>query len=193
MILNNYYWCFTKVISKKICEDIINKNKQASLKKGRVGGKEAIGSVRNSKVKFINDKEIFSMISEFVHIANKNAGWNFQWDWIEPIQFTSYGKNEYYGWHADSFDRPSEKPDPNFNGKIRKLSFILQLSDPKNYTGGQLRFCFPGFKKVIKKANAFVPQGSIIVFPSFMQHEVTPVKTGKRFSLVAWCIGKPWI
>ena len=34
-------------------------------------------------------------------------------------------------------------------------------------------------------------QGSIIVFPSYMYHQVTPVTKGNRYSLVLWALGEP--
>tara|TARA_B110000285_G_C15027081_1_gene564722 strand:+ start:513 stop:1094 length:582 start_codon:yes stop_codon:yes gene_type:complete len=192
MILKNFYWCFSKAVSPEACEKIIKTGKKSILEKGKVGIKGTSCNVRDSKVAFINEDPLFDLVKNFVTESNKNAEWNFQWDWIEPVQFTSYSKKEYYGWHADGFPEPMKKEDPNFNGKIRKLSFILQLADPKKYTGGELRFSFPGVKKQIFKPKIFLPQGSVIVFPSFIQHEVTPVKTGNRYSLVGWCIGQPW-
>tara|TARA_R110000823_G_scaffold43966_1_gene113979 strand:+ start:5333 stop:5914 length:582 start_codon:yes stop_codon:yes gene_type:complete len=192
MILKNYYWCFSKAVPPETCKKIIKTGKKSILKKGTVGAKGEPGDVRKSKVTFLNDNDLFNLVGNFVTESNKNAKWDFQWDWIEPIQFTSYNKKEYYGWHADGFPEPMKKKDINFNGKIRKLSFILQLTDPKKYTGGELRFSLPGVKKNISKPKIFLPQGSVIVFPSFIQHEVTPVKTGNRYSLVSWCIGQPW-
>ena len=57
--------------------------------------------------------------------ANENAGWNYHIDWTESCQFTIYGKNQHYGWHADSYKLPYNKPhDKNFHNKIRKLSVI---------------------------------------------------------------------
>jgi len=194
MILKTYYWCFRGAVSPSACDKIIKQSRTTPLSSGKVGEKEAVEKKdRTSKVRFINDDSLFSLIGDFIRQANKNANWNFQWDWIEPVQFTSYSKKGFYGWHADGFDEPLKKPNPNFNGKIRKLSFILQLTDPKKYTGGELRFSFPGVNKNIHKPKNFLPQGSIIIFPSFVQHEITPIKTGKRYSLVAWCLGKPWL
>ena len=37
-----------------------------------------------------------------------------------------------------------------------------------------------------------VPRGSIVVFPSFLYHEVKPITKGTRYSLVVWFIGKPF-
>ena len=35
-------------------------------------------------------------------------------------------------------------------------------------------------------------KGSIIIFPSFNWHQVTPVTRGTRYSLVMWNLGEPW-
>ena len=34
--------------------------------------------------------------------------------------------------------------------------------------------------------------GSIIVFPSDRYHQVTPITSGLRYSLVMWSLGQPW-
>ena len=36
-------------------------------------------------------------------------------------------------------------------------------------------------------------EGSIIVFPAFMEHRVTPVTRGTRYSLVTWFVGPPFV
>lgn len=64
--------------------------------------------------------------------GNKQAAWNFDLDMLEKIQFTMYNSNQHYTWHTDS-DPESD----NYFGK-RKLSFTIQLSDPEEYSGGQL-------------------------------------------------------
>ena len=79
-------------------------------------------------------------------------------------------------------------------GKVRKISMTLNLSDPKTYEGGNLKLDLgPHVKgeryKVFDKIR---PQGSAIFFPSFTYHCVTPVTSGTRYSLVLWCLGKPW-
>ena len=56
------------------------------------------------------------MIQPYVAGANKNAGWNFEIDQAESIQFTHYKKNQHYNWHCDTWNKPYE------NGRIRKLS-----------------------------------------------------------------------
>jgi len=93
----------------------------------------------------------------------------------EGFQFTRYEVGEYYGPHFDIGP-----------GKLteRKLSLTVQLSAPDEYTGGEL-IIYPEF--VAPK-----DQGTMTVFPSFMCHNVSPVKTGVRYSLVSWLAGPPF-
>ena len=78
--------------------------------------------------------------------------------------------------------------------KVRKISMTVNLTDPKNYAGGNLKFDLGAHagKKRFKVCEEIRPQGSIIIFPSFTYHCVTPVTRGTRYSLVLWSLGKPW-
>ena len=88
---------------------------------------------------------------------------------------------------------PKYSEDKRKWNKVRKISMTINLSDPNNYEGGNLKFDLgPHVKERYKICNEIRPQGSVIVFPSFMYHCVTPVTSGTRYSLVLWCMGKPW-
>lgn len=84
--------------------------------------------------------------------------------------------------------------DQNYIGKIRKLSVTISLSDPKDYDGGNLKFDFGPHaeKQRFFTCEEIRPKGSVIVFPSHIYHQVTPVTRGTRYSLVAWNLGKPF-
>jgi PKHD-type hydroxylase len=86
--------------------------------------------------------------------------------------------------------------DDLINGKIRKLSVTVTLSDPKEYKGGELEFDFrnldPDKKRNVKKCKEILPKGSLVVFPSFVWHRICPVKSGERNSLVIWNLGHPF-
>ena len=79
-------------------------------------------------------------------------------------------------------------------GKVRKISMTLNLTDPKSYEGGNLKFDLGPHVKGdrLKVCDDSRSQGSLIVFPSFTYHCVTPVTSGTRYSLVLWLLGKPW-
>ena len=78
--------------------------------------------------------------------------------------------------------------------KVRKISMTVNLTNPDNYAGGNLKFDLGAHagKKRFKVCEEIRPQGSIIIFPSFTYHCVTPVTRGTRYSLVLWSLGRPW-
>jgi PKHD-type hydroxylase len=143
----------------------------------------------------MNDRWIYKEIQPYVHMANRNAGWNFEWDWSEACQFTIYKKGQYYDWHCDSWDKPYPHEGPT-NGKIRKLSVTVSLTDPKEYKGGELEFDFrnedPDKEPNTRTCTEILPKGSLVVFPSFVWHRVKPVTKGVRHSLVIWNLGYPF-
>ena len=199
MNLSNYFWYFTNVIPHRICDDIINYAKYKKETLGRTGGAgstkeltkkelDDLKKIRNSNVVWMNDAWIYKEIHPFVNLANRNAGWNFDWDYSEDCQFTIYRKNQYYDWHQDADNKPYK------NGKIRKLSVTVSLSDPKEYKGGELEFDFKNRKPSRDRPYScaeILPKGSLVVFPSFVWHRVKPVFEGERFSLVIWSCGNP--
>lgn len=224
------------------------------------GIKESDGYIRDSSIAWLSEKWIYDLLHPYIHKANQDAGWNYEWNFSESCQFTKYEPGQFYGWHADgSSDWPNMyKPtlknndrkwmicdmvpnedktdwvyemDPSGNkfpkvimtdkpcpvrkkknylgddvpvsgftdnkfywGKVRKLSMTLNLTDPTNYTGGDLKFDFGPHmgRGRFKTCKEIRPRGSIIIFPSFLHHQVTPVTKGTRYSLVIWSLGKPF-
>jgi PKHD-type hydroxylase len=97
---------------------------------------------------------------------------------LECFQYTEYHGTDrgFYGLHMDRIEG-SEAPS-------RKLSITLQLSDPKEYEGGELKIIGP-----TGTVFAHPEAGAMTVFRSNLLHCVTPVTTGKRCSLVNWASG----
>ena len=179
MILSNYFWFFKKAVPDRICENIkkygLSQQPEVAItgyEKGNVPkteeGVKQLHKQRNSDVVWLNEPWIYREIHPYVHIANKNAGWNFQWDWSESAQFTIYKKGQHYGWHPDSWDKPYDWPNnPNWHGKIRKITTVLILSDPEDYEGGALEFNFGNTDPEYQ--NTLIPKevgakGTIVVF-----------------------------
>jgi len=206
MNLIHYYYYFKSIIPERICDDIVKYGHQMQDQMAVTGGYENkklnkkqikdLKKKRNSDVVWMSDKWIYREIQPYIHEANRSAGWNFEWDFSEACQFTKYKKGQFYDWHCDSWNKPYEKKDLPSYGRIRKLSVTVCLSDPKNYTGGELEFDFrnmdPDKKPNIKKCTEILPKGSLVVFPSFVWHRVCPVTSGERNSLVVWNLGYPF-
>ena len=199
MNLKNYYWLFKEdPFEKNFVTDIKKEGLTLRKKHGLVGDPEGQGKKnleqRKSKVSWINSPLLYGNINPTIHKANANAGWNFQWDWNESVQFTEYKKNDFYDWHTDSLPGPypQDHKSKDYIGKIRKLSSIVLLSEPgKDFEGGELEMDFNNCGGQGKQT-IDLKKGSCIVFPSFVKHRVKPVTKGTRHSLVLWHLGYPW-
>ena len=199
MNLIHYYWYFKSIIPERICNDIVKYGHQMQDQMAVTGGYENkkldkkqvkdLKKKRDSNVVWMSDKWIYREIQPYIHEANRNAGWNFEWDFSEACQFTKYKKGQFYDWHCDALKKNESK--------IRKLSMTCQLTDPSEYKGGELEFDFRLYNPIKRDESRHVvtekkalSKGSIIVFPSFTWHRVKPVQKGTRYSLVVWCRGE---
>ena len=207
MNLTNYYWYFQKVVPHRICDEIVRYGKQLQDGIATTGGYgdpkklnqkqiKDLKKKRDSNVVWLNERWIYKEIQPYVHQANVNAGWNFQWDWSESCQFTKYNKGQYYNWHCDGWAGVYNRPNTISHGKIRKLSVTLSLCDGKEYKGGDFEVDFRN-NDPDKKANTEIvkeirPKGSLVIFPSDLWHRVKPVTKGIRYSLVIWNLGWPF-
>jgi PKHD-type hydroxylase len=81
-------------------------------------------------------------------------------------QMFRYKENDYYDLHVDI----------NPLSITRKLSFIVNLSDPSEYTGGEIQFLNTSIEKELVTS-----VGSIIIFPSFLPYKITPVLSGEKY------------
>ena len=101
------------------------------------------------------------------------------WGFGESFQYTTYKYNkktkQHYDWHMDQ--------GPNDNAP-RKLSLVLQLSDPTEYEGGDLQLMTGTTPEICKKQ-----KGLIYAFPSYVMHRVSPITHGTRRTLVVWISG----
>lgn len=166
--------------------------------------------LRVSQVKWFDrdhfiPQDINNKIIEGLQIANQNADWNVNIDYFENFQYTQYtadrGKPGFYTWHTDHGGML------NNDGTIRKLSITIQLSEPDDYNGGHFQWLEPvnEFNQLTKEKVVDVHKmvqtapfsakaiGTMIVFPSFVYHQVTPVTMGTRRSLVGWACGQPYV
>lgn len=134
--------------------------------------------IRRSNISFLTKPE-FNWVYDKLIIAIKHVNhtnYNKTLYGIEPLQYTEYDSTYrgFYGIHVD------ENVKDVTSGMNRKLSFTLQLSKESDYIGGEV---------IINNIIASKQYGSITFFDSLIPHEVTPVTSGFRKSLVGWVLG----
>ncbi len=176
------------------------------------GGTEDL-EIRSSRVKWFDiqlghmPNHLTEKLYEAIHMANQDCMWNHTWEYMENPQYTVYDeqpnrkRGDFYTWHTDA------GPFLYGNGMTRKLSMTVQLSDQDDYEGGHFQWLEPHHEfdrmgdNVSKidmtnsvKTLSFSAKtiGSVVVFPSFLYHQVTPVLRGQRKSLVCWFTGQPY-
>ena len=69
------------------------------------------------------------------------------------------------------------------------------MADGNSYEGGDLEFDMRNngdSTSNIQRPEIVRNKGTIVVFPSFVWHRVTPVTKGTRYSLVVWNLGLPF-
>tara|TARA_E500000318_G_scaffold59836_1_gene55543 strand:- start:281 stop:805 length:525 start_codon:yes stop_codon:yes gene_type:complete len=141
-------------------------------------------TVRKSQISWINDRKILDQFLEFTHDINATAGWNFEIDAIEPLQYTEYAEGGEYGWHVDQHSKPYD------DGRIRKISFSLILND--DFEGGDFDLEYGHPNKNPRHETFCLGKNEAIFFKSDYWHRVNPVKSGIRRSLVGWILGKKY-
>lgn len=196
-------WYFTELPEKII--DIIEEdlkqfdnNFRDSSLMGNVIDKEK----RNSKNAWIPTTHWLSgFLWHYIQKVNRE---NFLYDLTnidgETVQYTQYSEGEYYKWHNDcgisSYYLPQNAGRDNIstdfvneNGElIRKLSFVLQISNPDDYEGGNLQIMQENGESYIAPRQ----RGTLIFFDSRAQHRVLKVTGGVRKSIVGWVLGPRW-
>jgi PKHD-type hydroxylase len=148
-------------------------------------------TIRDSTTSWLAPSPGAEWVYERLAVVAEEANRHYRFDltgFEEDLQFTTYDRpGSHYTWHQDGLD-----------GAVghRKLSIVVQLSDPGEYRGGELEF--------LEVAEDYDPdqradyvrragrQGTAVVFPSFEFHRVLPLRRGTRRSLVAWIAGPPF-
>lgn len=185
--MKNVWEVWSAALSAEECDAIVDLAERYPEHNATVGfdlGSRGDTAVRSSTIRWLDvnvEAALVGRLMGFVHASNRT---NFGVDIVAPfeLQYTEYraANRGHYDWHHDVW---LESPRPF----ARKLSLVVQLSHPEDYEGGEFEFFglqHPGA--------TFSHRGSVLIFPSFLQHRVLPVTSGKRRSLVSWVEGPNW-
>jgi len=139
-------------------------------------------NLRRADLVWLDDVEgtgwIMDRIIDVVRDANRKVYDFALTDFSESAQVARYGSERqgHFSWHSDIGDGPI--------AARRKLTMVVQLSEPEDYEGGLLEV-MPSAHTV----TADQARGAATLFPSYLLHRVTPVTRGERLSLTIWSHG----
>ena len=145
---------------------------------------ETIGGGINKKVRNV-EQQVMPIdqqgwpLTRILDLAKQANSARFKFDVqgfldVDAPMIMRYTKGGHYDWHVDTGNSVCH----------RKLSFTIQLSEDKDYVGGDVEFI--GSKVDTK---AFRQKGMCIIYPSFLPHRVTKVTKGTRHAIVGWIHG----
>lgn len=183
-------WCFfNSYFSRQNCEKIVKIAEDKYPVQDALVLNTIVDNIRKSKIRFLptSDTElgyIVDVVWKSALEANHNY-FNFHLSKLDYMQYTEYDSS-YSGEYKTHKDIFWLNNDPLYH---RKLTFIIQLSDPSEYDGCDIEIdADHGSPNSADLKN----QGTIIYFPSFVPHRVTPITKGTRRSLVGWIDGPKW-
>jgi PKHD-type hydroxylase len=172
------------VFTPEECDKIVSLWCEDESIKGGLGERGTIEKkdTRSSQIQWLSATDpknrwiMVRLLQACITVNEQCYGFNLNGMIDAAFQLTRYKEGDEYGWHLDIGSGQL---------RYRKLSFSVQLSAPEDYEGGNLEIAVP-------PSNACKTKGTIITFPSFATHRVTPVTSGVRYALVGWVTGPPW-
>ena len=191
------YW--ENALPRQLCELILSLGENSETKKARLrpeDGNDYIDeSIRKTDLFFWDATHWVSGLTMHYALCANSEIWNYQLTLSQGVQYGSYDNGGTYDWHKDEFDQPFGEEAPEvWQGLSRKLTVVVNLSEPESYSGGDLLFKDTYGNEVEDAAMlaSIRQQGSVVVFPPYIPHTVTPVTNGVRYSLASWILGPPF-
>ena len=162
-----------------VCDQVITDLAAVPAREATMGadGETQDHAFRNTTVHFADANHWFEdHMKQVAFLGNKACGWEYHVTGNENIQFAEYGPEQHYHWHMDVFPLSGMPLD-------RKLTVVCLLNDPAEFTGGEFQI------RLYSEYTAPLVKGSVIAFPSFLEHRVTPVVEGVRKTATIWLNG----
>ena len=181
---NFAYWYINDVFNKEeltTLESIAN-----SINAPELYDRPADHVTKTANVKLLPWRPVKSLVSRAFDAAKHVNSTEIGYDLYDFTDNNTVNYNIYdsavkaeYDWHTDATgdSAPTDL----------KLTVVINVSTSR-YTGGK----FELFRHKILDTPEFDIPGTMIVFPGFINHRVTPVTSGIRKSLSFWIHGPKW-
>jgi PKHD-type hydroxylase len=169
-------------LTREQCARLVTLCKAAPMRDAALVGATTAHQVRRAEIVWLDDLHgcgwVMDRMVALTAAANRAAYGFDLTEFGESAQVARYDADRaaHFDWHADI--------GAGTWASRRKLTIVVQLSEPATYKGGTLDIW-----------SGHTPQsaprdpGTAIVFPSFALHRVEPVAQGLRWSLTLWAHG----
>lgn len=175
-------------LDEQTCKSIVAEmgqapKKQAEVRRGNAEKKKVNVKIRETHSSQVSETTRQQVIDKYVALMPEmEKFFDTSLTGIKKPQFLFYSKGSFFAPHQDVIE--SERP--------RKISTVLFLNQQERnnrqgeYKGGEL--CLYGLNEFFKDKAFPVPasEGLLVAFRSDVLHEVKPVLSGTRCSLVMW-------
>lgn len=171
----------TEALSPATCEALVALAATAPARDARLAGGTTAHDLRRADLVWLDDLSdtgpVMDALTATVADANRSFGFAID-DLAESAQVARYdaARQGHFDWHSD-IGRTGL-------AARRKLTMVVQLSDPDSYAGGALELWPDAGRHEAPRL-----RGSATLFPSFVLHRVSPVTQGTRWSLTLWAHG----
>lgn len=166
--------------SSEECDQFVLLAEKQAAEAGQLVDGSVVEDIRRVAVhKLLAEGDIIPLFDKLMAaiISANRSYWNFQIQYLPLIEVLKYETNGHYLRHVDW----------GAGFQTRKISAVVMLSEPEEYEGGILQLHDRGLPTDMPRE-----RGTIIVFPSWVLHGVTPVTDGVRWAATAWVTGEPF-
>lgn len=174
------YWYIENAIADTACDQMITKFESFETEKAQVGGQlsgKVDTNIRDvNKIPISNEIGIGATMTG-IGLNMNNRAWKFDITHSNQTEYLRYDADGHYKTHVDTYNAPTEK-------ETRKITVLAFLND--DFEGGKL-YLENGDQRTYPEQK----KGTVISFPSYINHGVEPVTKGIRRSIVTWMVG-PW-
>jgi len=166
-------------VDPALCDEIIAEGSIRDFEQATMGetSSQKDEQYRSTAIQFLSkDHWLEPILKITAEVGNKECKWDYLLSENEQIQFARYTEKQLYNWHTDTFVLGLKPLD-------RKITIVCLLNDPSEFTGGEFKV------RLYQDYVAPLQKGSVIAFPSMLEHCVTPVISGVRYSATIWING----
>lgn len=188
-------WCYFKnYFTPEQCDKILSDGLELPAQDAKLGvagmSEYSNDEYRKSKIRFIQQQNHLQFSWLFDELWKMGMQANRDWFNFHITNLSFVQLAEYDELYSGEYKKHHDVFWINNDNYHRKLTCVIQLTDPATYEGGDFEMY-----DLTQHPNKeeLRTQGTAIFLPSFINHAALPVTKGTRYSLAVWFEGPKWV